>query len=95
MKTKVKTLTYSTYYNYIDEEINQEIKEIEEENHIIENIKITGCGQSNVFVLIIYKEKDNDNGLDYLNYCSDDNIDNTLYINNSQTTATYEMKTSM
>lgn len=53
------------------------------------------CGQSNIIVLIIYKEKDNDNGLDYLNYCDDDNIDNTLYINNTQTTATYEMKTSM
>lgn len=82
MKTKVRTLVFSTYYDNIDEDINQEIKEIEEENHIIENIKITGCGQSNVFVLIIYKEKDNNNGFDYLNYC-DDNTDNTLYINNS------------
>lgn len=52
------------------------------------------CGQSNIIVLIIYKEKNNNNGLDYLNYYGD-NIDNTLYINNSQTTTTYEMKTSM
>lgn len=81
MKTKVRTLTFSVYYDCIDEDINQEIKDIEE-NNIIENIKITGCGQSNVFVLIIYKEKDNYNGLDYINYCND-RMDNTLYINNN------------
>ena len=80
MKTKVRTLTFSAYHNDIDEDINQEIKDIEE-NNIIENIKITGYGQSNVFVLIIYKEKDDYNGLDYLNYCN--NMDNTLYINNN------------
>ena len=82
MKTKVKSLTFSTYYDYIDEDINQAIKEIEEENHIIENIKITGSGQSNVFVLIVYKEQDNDNKFDYLNFC-DDNMDNTLYMDNN------------
>ena len=81
MKTKVRTLTFSAYHNDIDEDINQEIKDIEE-NNIIENIKITGYGQSNVFVLIIYKEKDDYNGLDYLNYCND-HMDNTLYINNN------------
>ena len=82
MKTKVKTLTFSANYKWIDEKIIKVIKEIEEEDNIIENIKITSCGQSNFIVLIIYKEKDNNNGLDYLNYCAN-NIDNTLYINNS------------
>ena len=94
MKTKVKTLTFSASSGRIDKEINQAIAEIEK-NNIIENIKITSCGRDNIIILIIYKEiKEDNNGLEYLNYCeSEDNY--SISINESQNTTIYDMKTSL
>lgn len=93
MKTKVKTLTFSASSGRIDKEINQAIAEIEK-NNIIENIKMISCGQFTIIILIIYKEiKEDNNGLEYLNYC--ENEDNSISINESQNTTIYDMKTSL
>ena len=75
---QVKTYVISIFSSRIDSIINKAIKEIEQENGVVLDIKVSRCGDSSVFILILYQRSLTMNGADFV-YCNENKAPNFLF----------------